>query len=194
VRWSYSGIRPLLESENAGNPSAVTRDYLLEVDARPGEPPLLSLFGGKMTTFRKLAEEAVDKLGPALGSTARAWTSAALPPGDDIADADFARLFKGIKQQYAWLPDNLAHRYAHAYGTRLSNLVGKAKSLADLGERLAPSLYEAELHYLRDHEWATRADYVLWRRSKLGLHIARPHLDGTVRRIGQWFISETAAA
>jgi glycerol-3-phosphate dehydrogenase len=82
VRWSYSGIRPLLESENAGNPSAVTRDYLLEVDARPGEPPLLSLFGGKMTTFRKLAEEAVDKLGPALwincprvdfGSIAAGW-------------------------------------------------------------------------------------------------------------------------
>jgi glycerol-3-phosphate dehydrogenase len=194
VRWSYSGVRPLLENENADNPSAVTRDYLLEIDARLGEAPLLSVFGGKITTFRKLAEEAVDKLGPALGSSARAWTSGAPLPGGNIADADFARFFEGIKQQYAWLPDDLAHRYARAYGTRLSNLIGEAKSLAGLGELFAPGLYEAELHYLRDHEWATRADDVLWRRSKLGLHITRPDLDETARRIDQWFMNETAAA
>ena len=192
VRWSYSGVRPLLENENADNPSAVTRDYLLEVDARPDEAPLLSVFGGKITTFRKLAEEAVDKLSPMLGSTARAWTSGTPLPGGDIADANFARFFEGIKEQYAWLPDNLAHRYARAYGTRVNHVIGEAKSLADLGELLAPGLYKAELHYLRDYEWATCAEDILWRRSKLGLHIAPPDLDETAQRIDQWFISETA--
>jgi glycerol-3-phosphate dehydrogenase len=191
VCWTYSGVRGLLEDENAENASAVTRDYLLELDTPANQPPLLSVFGGKITTFRKLAEEAVDKLSDALQSPARGktWTEGAPLPGGDIADANFERFLTGFKQKTPWLPGELAHRYARAYGTRAFKLLGNATSLADLGEAIAPNLYEAELRYLRDNEWATCADDVLWRRSKLGLHMERGSLDEVIRRIDAWFAS-----
>jgi glycerol-3-phosphate dehydrogenase len=186
VCWTYSGVRGLLEDENAENASAVTRDYLLELDAPDGEAPLLSVFGGKITTFRKLAEEAVDKLGAAIGPSAPSWTEGAVLPGGDMPDANFERFLSGLEQQNPWLPADLAHRYARAYGTRAPRLLGEAKSLEELGEELAPGLYEAELRYLRDNEWATRADDVLWRRSKLGLHMERDALADALRRIDKW--------
>ncbi|CAN7565275.1 glycerol-3-phosphate dehydrogenase [Caballeronia sp. LjRoot29] len=191
VCWTYAGVRGLLEDENAENASAVTRDYLLELDTPANEAPLLSVFGGKITTFRKLAEEAVDKLGAALQSPARSktWTEGAPLPGGDIANADFALFLSSFKQRNSWLPDELAHRYARAYGTRAQKLLGNAGSLADLGEALAPSLYEAELRYMRDNEWTTCADDVLWRRSKLGLHLEPGSLEDVVRRIDAWFAS-----
>src|SRR6202012_907443 len=108
VRWSYSGVRPLLEDENADNPSAVTRDYRLELDAPDPAAPLLSGFGGKITTFRKLAEKALDELTPALGQPAPAWTAGAPLPGGDIANADFAGFAAQFEQQHAWLPKPLA--------------------------------------------------------------------------------------
>lgn len=193
VRWTYSGVRPLLEDETAENASAVTRDYLLELDAPENEAPLLSVFGGKITTFRKLAEEAVDKLAEALGSDARTWTEGEPLPGGDIADANFERFLSRFGQQYPWLPAPLAHRYARAYGTRAGRLVGAARSLADLGEEFAPGLHEAELRYLRDHEWAMRAEDVLWRRSKLGLHIDPASLADVSRRIDRWLASAAAS-
>ena len=191
VCWTYSGVRGLLEDENAENASAVTRDYLLELDTPANQAPLLSVFGGKITTFRKLAEEAVDKLGDALQSPARSktWTEGAALPGGDIADADFAHFLTAFKHQNRWLPAELAHRYARAYGTRARKLLEDASSLGDLGEAVAPGLYEAELRYLRDNEWATCADDVLWRRSKLGLHMERGSLDEVIRRIDEWFAS-----
>jgi glycerol-3-phosphate dehydrogenase len=119
-----------------GQPSAVTRDYLLELDTPANEAPLLSVFGGKITTFRKLAEEAVDELGEALQSPARSktWTEGAPLPGGDIANADFALFLSSFKHRNRWLPVELAHRYARAYGTRAQKLLGDASSLADLGE------------------------------------------------------------
>jgi glycerol-3-phosphate dehydrogenase len=152
---------------------------------------LLSVFGGKITTFRKLAEEAVDKLGDALQLPARSktWTEGAPLPGGDIANANFELFLTAFKQRNRWLPGELAHRYARAYGTRAQKLLGDAGSLADLGEAIAPGLYEAELRYLRDNEWATCADDVLWRRSKLGLHMERGTLDDVIRRIDGWFAS-----
>src|SRR6202012_4565195 len=133
VRWTYSGVRPLLEEEGADNPSAVTRDYRLELDAPAGEAPLLSVFGGKITTFRKLAEEAVDELGRALRNPAPAWTAGAPLPGGDIPKANFERFLTQFKQQYPWLPADLAHRLARAYGTRAHRVIGDARSLAGLG-------------------------------------------------------------
>ncbi|MGF6773064.1 glycerol-3-phosphate dehydrogenase [Paraburkholderia sp. GAS199] len=194
VRWTYSGVRPLLEEEGADNPSAVTRDYSLELDAPSGEAPLLSVFGGKITTFRKLAEEAVDRLVGALHSDAPTWTasaSAALP-GGDIPQANFARFLTGIEQTYPWLPADLAHRLARAYGTRIGNVIGHARSLAELGRAFAPGLYEAELVYLRDVEWARSAQDVLWRRSKLGLHVEPGTLDQVTHDIDAWFAHEPA--
>jgi glycerol-3-phosphate dehydrogenase len=190
VRWSYSGVRGLLEDEAAENASAVTRDYLLELDAPANAAPLLSVFGGKITTFRKLAEEAVDRLGAALGSPAKAWTAGAPLPGGDIAGADFDRFLAELGQRNPWLPAELAHRYARAYGTRVAGLLGSAQSVDELGEAFAPGLHEAELRYLHDNEWATCADDILWRRSKLGLHIAPEALAEAVRRIDEWFANQ----
>jgi glycerol-3-phosphate dehydrogenase len=192
VRWTYSGVRPLLEEEGADNPSAVTRDYSLELDAPTGEAPLLSVFGGKITTFRKLAEQAVDTLAQALQKGAPAWTVGAPLPGGDIPRADFERFLNEFKQQHAWLPAELAHRLARAYGTRVKRVIGNARSVAELGRGFAPGLYEAELTYLRDTEWARSAQDVLWRRSKLGLHVEPGTLDSITRDIDAWFAREPA--
>ncbi|GJH37417.1 glycerol-3-phosphate dehydrogenase [Paraburkholderia hospita] len=191
VYWTYSGVRPLLEDENADNPSAVTRDYKLELDAPTGEAPLLSVFGGKITTFRKLAEEAVDDLARVLQHDKPTWTAGAPLPGGDIAHADFERFASQFAQQHAWLPAALARRYARAYGTRAERVIGAARSLADLGQQFAPGLYEAELRYLRETEWATTARDVLWRRSKLGLHVEPGTLESVTRDIDAWFARAT---
>ncbi|AOJ69909.1 MULTISPECIES: glycerol-3-phosphate dehydrogenase [Burkholderia] len=193
VCWTYSGVRPLLEDENADNPSAVTRDYRLEMDGGEGAP-LLSVFGGKITTFRKLAEEATDMLGGMLGASRGAWTAGVPLPGGDIADARFAPFAEAFAKRHPWLPAGLARRYARAYGTRAERVIGDAKSLAALGAELAPGLYEAELRYLRDAEWASCADDVLWRRSKLGLHVAPGTLDTVTAALDAWFGAAREAA
>ncbi|AGK48220.1 FAD dependent oxidoreductase family protein [Burkholderia thailandensis MSMB121] len=193
VCWTYSGVRPLLEDENADNPSAVTRDYRLELDGGDGAP-LLSVFGGKITTFRKLAEEATDMLGGALGASRGAWTAGVPLPGGDIANARFAPFAEAFAKRHPWLPAALARRYARAYGTRAERVIGQAKSLAGLGAELAPGLYEAELRYLRDAEWASCADDVLWRRSKLGLHVAPGTLEHVTAALDAWFGAAREAA
>ncbi|KVC60107.1 glycerol-3-phosphate dehydrogenase [Burkholderia ubonensis] len=191
VHWTYSGVRPLLEDENAANASAVTRDYRLEMDDGAGAP-LLSVFGGKITTFRKLAEEAGDLLCRALGRDAAPWTAGAPLPGGDIANAKFDAFAAQFAARHPWLPAELARRYARAYGTRAERVVGNAKSLAGLGAAIAPGIHEAELRYLRDVEWATRAQDVLWRRSKLGLHVAPGTLDAVTAALDAWFAATHA--
>ncbi|PRE08620.1 glycerol-3-phosphate dehydrogenase [Burkholderia multivorans] len=191
VHWTYSGVRPLLEDENAANASAVTRDYRLEMDDGEGAP-LLSVFGGKITTFRKLAEEAADMLCVALDRDAPAWTAGAPLPGGDIANAKFDAFADAFAKRHRWLPAPLARRYARAYGTRAARVVGNAQSLADLGAEIVPGLFEAELRYLRDTEWATCAQDVLWRRSKLGLHVAPGTLDAASAALDAWFAAAHA--
>ncbi|KWC13924.1 glycerol-3-phosphate dehydrogenase [Burkholderia ubonensis] len=191
VHWTYSGVRPLLEDENAANASAVTRDYRLEMDDGAGAP-LLSVFGGKITTFRKLAEEAGDLLCRALGRDAAPWTAGAPLPGGDIANAKFDAFAAQFAARHPWLPAELARRYARAYGTRAERVVGNAKSLAELGAAIAPGIHEVELRYLRDVEWATRAQDVLWRRSKLGLHVAPGTLDAVTAALDAWFAAAHA--
>jgi glycerol-3-phosphate dehydrogenase len=189
VVWSYSGVRPLLD-DAAGDPSAVTRDYALELDGAPA--PLLSVWGGKITTFRKLAEEAADQLCRAIGHKASAWTRGQYLPGGDLSsyigppqrpDLDFERFLQALAQRYPWLPQNLRLRWARAYGARIEHIIGTATQLPALGAELAPGLFEAELRYLHGHEWATCAQDVLWRRSKLGLHTS-PAQQEAVQR---WF-------
>jgi glycerol-3-phosphate dehydrogenase len=173
VVWSYSGVRPLLE-DDSGKASEVTRDYLLDVD-RNG-PPLLSVFGGKLTTFRKLSEEAMDILAPLLGNGHPAWTADARPlPGGGERDVD--ALLEDVRSTRSWLPEALAWRLVHSYGTRARDLLGEARCLYDLGEHFGADLYQAEVDYLVRHEWATVADDILWRRSKLGLRIAPPDVQ-----------------
>lgn len=179
VVWTYSGVRPLLD-DASGDPSAVTRDYMLESNTTAA--PLLSVWGGKITTFRKLAEDAADEVGKMLGqSNAQrpAWTDGAFLAGGDLSawigaakrpDDDFERFVSAVQAKYPWLYGKLTRRLARAYGARVSELLGDAKSLADLGAVVAPDLHERELRFLQTHEWAVSSDDVLWRRSKLGLH------------------------
>lgn len=176
VVWSYSGVRPLLD-DASGDPSAVTRDYLLE--SNTDAAPLLSVWGGKITTFRKLAEDAATEVGRMLGDTRQPWTEGRTLPGGDFSDwigparrpdTDFERLVLQVQQRHPWLPAPLARRLARAYGSRIAELLHGVRDLAGLGAEIAPGLHEAELHYLQATEWATCADDVLWRRSKLGLH------------------------
>jgi len=177
VVWSYSGVRPLLDDES-GDPSAVTRDYVLELDRGAGTAaaPLLTVWGGKLTTFRKLAEEAADLLAAPLGCTRGAWTRGAVLPGGDLSawigpatqpQADFERFVQALAQRHPRLPGSLCRRLARCYGSRVQTLLASG----DLGAEVAPGLFEAELHYLHTHEWARCADDVLWRRTKLGLHL-----------------------
>ena len=165
---TYSGVRPLLDDEH-GNASGVTRDYALELDSNGA--PLLSVFGGKITTYRKLAEQAVDQLVPLLGGAQPSWTAGATLPGGDLPGGDFAAFLTGLQRSKPWLPATLAARLARAYGSRVQQLLGNADSLAALGREIQPGLYEAELRYLVDCEWAQSAEDILWRRSKLRLHL-----------------------
>jgi glycerol-3-phosphate dehydrogenase len=170
VVWSYAGVRPLYD-DAAASASAVTRDYVLELEAGDGVP-LLSVFGGKITTYRRLAEHAMEKLAPFFPEARGPWTGAAALPGGDMADGDFERFLAGLRSARPWLPEGLALRYARAYGTRVLRLLGSAGSLADLGRHYGDHVYEAEIAYLVDQEWAASAEDVLWRRSKLGLHVS----------------------
>jgi len=169
LRWSYSGVRPLLADESR-DPMSVTRDYALELERRPA--PLLSVFGGKITTYRRLAEDAVDLLCPLLGSRAGPWTVGAKLPGGDVPEGSFAVFLRTVERRYPWLPARLQQRYAHAYGTRIERMLGTAAALADLGAELLPGLYQREVEYLCREEYARTAEDILWRRSKLGLHLS----------------------
>jgi glycerol-3-phosphate dehydrogenase len=168
VVWSYSGVRPLLADE-ASDPMSVTRDYALELDRKPA--PLLSVFGGKITTYRRLAEDAVTLLGTVLGERGGPWTAAARLPGGDMPQGSFAVFLRSIGRRYPWLPARLRLRLVHAYGTRLERVLGNASSLADCGREILPQLYECELEYLCREEFAQTSQDILWRRSKLGLHL-----------------------
>jgi len=179
VVWSYSGVRPLLDDE-AADPAKVTRDYTLELDRHPA--PLLSVFGGKITTYRKLAESAVDMLARELGSRASGWTAHALLPGGDLPGGAYARFLRNLERAYPWLPVTLRYRYAHAYGTRLAHILRGAHSVADLGEELLPQLYEREAEYLCRVEFAQTAEDILWRRTRLGLRVGA----GGHGRLEEW--------
>ncbi len=182
IVWSYSGVRPLYEDRSRSN-STVTRDYVFELDARAGQgggAPILSVYGGKITTFRRLAEHALKRLGKHL-PMGPAWTAAAPLPGGEMAD--FAQFLWEASERLPWLPPEMLQRLARAYGTRLDAVIGGATSLAGLGAHLGGTLYEAELAYLAAEEFACSAEDVLWRRSKLGLHLGA---DG-LAAVEAWF-------
>ncbi|HHW4670347.1 glycerol-3-phosphate dehydrogenase [Xylella fastidiosa] len=167
VLWSYSGVRPLL-NDGHNNASKVTRDYQLEILGNSA--PLLNVFGGKLTTYRKLSEEAVNQLCVALDHPYRAWTANGPPlPGGE--HHDIAALQNTLRQHRPWLPTATAQRLIHNYGTYAETLLGNATNLHTLGIHFGADLYQAEVDYLRTHEWACSAEDILWRRSKLGLHL-----------------------
>jgi glycerol-3-phosphate dehydrogenase len=164
VVWTYSGTRPLFD-DHARDAKAVTRDYVLDLSHDAGMPPLLSVFGGKITTSRRLAEHAMEKLLPAMGRAVGAgWTDRAALPGGDLADIDaYQRAFAA---RFDYLEAATARRLVRAYGTRAERFVRR-----DMGRSFGAGLTEAEVDYLAANEWAMTAEDILWRRSRLGLHL-----------------------
>ncbi|GCD52442.1 glycerol-3-phosphate dehydrogenase [Acetobacter pasteurianus] len=170
VVWSYAGLRPLYDDASA-NASAVTRDYVLDLDTQDGAP-LLSIFGGKITTYRKLAEHALEKLAPVLPAVGgQSWTAQEVLPGGDLGDGGFDQALARLRRTAPWLPEGLAWRLIRNYGSRTYEIIGEANSMQDMGEVLGGDLTSREVDYLISREWARTAEDVLWRRSKLGLHL-----------------------
>jgi glycerol-3-phosphate dehydrogenase len=186
VVWTFSGVRPLIE-DSSQNASAVSRDYRLELENNVA--PFLNVWGGKITTYRKLSEEVLDIVLPRLGGKAQTWTANIPLPGGDLQQAntlvdsyDFAGFAQHFCTKYPWLPVKIAQRYACSYGTRATHMLGKATELSDMGEELAPGIYEKEARYLYEVEWARSAEDILWRRTKCGLNSKPEHIE----RLQEW--------
>ncbi|MEP2234332.1 MAG: glycerol-3-phosphate dehydrogenase [Alteripontixanthobacter sp.] len=168
--WSYSGVRPLYD-DNSGSNSTVTRDYVFELDGENGAPPILSIFGGKITTYRKLAEHALAKLARLGAISGDEWTDGATLPGGDFPVDGIDTLVGTILATYPFLDPANALRLARAYGTMVSDILGDARDAEALGQDFGAGLTAREVDWLRANEFATSADDILWRRSKLGLHM-----------------------
>ncbi|HET7088005.1 MAG TPA: glycerol-3-phosphate dehydrogenase, partial [Anaerolineae bacterium] len=171
VRWTYAGVRPLWD-DAAANASRVTRDYRIELAETAQHPPILSVFGGKLTTYRRLAETVLARLHGKIGGSTHCWTHRAPLPGGDIPQRDFDAFLRSVKQRWSFLSDDTARRLARAYGTRVEKVLGAAASAGDLGEHYGAGLSAAEVSYLIANEWAVTADDILWRRTKLGLRLS----------------------
>ena len=179
VVWTYSGVRPLYD-DGASAAQEATRDYVLKLDAPAGEPAVLSVFGGKITTYRRLAESALAQLAPHLPAptgAAPGWTASAALPGGDFPTDGFAALVASLHADYPFLAPAHARRLARAYGTRARLLLGSATALAQLGPIPGTDLTSAEVRYLAAQEWAQTADDIAWRRSKLGLRLTSGQLQ-----------------
>ncbi len=169
VVWHFAGIRALYDTHERSAKN-LSRDYLLDVEDTGGKAPLLSVYGGKLTAARHLAEVAVTKLAPYYNMQG-AWTGTAPLPGGDFAYDGLPDLINATLKQWPFLTPAHAERLARAYGTKAKDILGHATSLPDLGEYFGADLTAAEVRYLMQHEWARTPEDVLWRRSKLGLHL-----------------------
>lgn len=185
VVWAYAGVRPLYD-DGASEAKAATRDYVFEFDT-PGGLPLLSIFGGKITTYRRLAEEALERLSPYLHATKKpaGWTATAPLPGGDLDVSAVPALAEELRRNNSFLSQSLALRMAHAYGTRASTVLGDASSAADLGQLFGDTLTEREVRYLVSHEFARTAEDIVWRRSKLGLRLSADE----VKALDDWIFA-----
>ena len=168
VVWAYSGVRPLYD-DHASAAQEATRDYVIHDEAIDGAA-LLSIFGGKITTYRRLAEAILDKIGARIGARGAPWTADAPLPGGEFENGDLAAFTRDLMNRKPFLPEALARRLARSYGTRALDLLGEARALDDLGRDFGAGLTAAEIDYLATREWAKTADDILWRRTKLGLH------------------------
>ena len=177
VVWTYSGVRPL-HDDGSTDPAAVTRDYVFRVDALEGvlvgetgagRAPVLSIYGGKITTYRKLAEAALALLAPFFPGMKPGWTRDAPLPGGDLPKRDRAAFLSALRTRYPGLPAEVLQGLAHRHGTRASRILGASSAMADLGQDFGAGLTAREVDYLMAEEWAHTADDVLWRRTKCGL-------------------------
>jgi glycerol-3-phosphate dehydrogenase len=183
VVWTFAGVRALYD-DGSRKPEDITRDYHLDLDKRYGTAPLLTVFGGKITTYRRLAEAAMRMLSPFF-VTGPAWTARAPLPGGDIAWDGIDALIAKTRERWPFLSGAHAARLVHAYGTRLDAILGEAKSSGDLGECFGTDLTASEVRYLMHREWAIDADDILWRRTKLGLKVSADERASLMRFMAQ---------
>jgi glycerol-3-phosphate dehydrogenase len=174
VRWRYAGVRPLYD-DGAADPSAITRDYTLRLDDDAGRAPVLSVFGGKITTYRRLAEQALDKLAPYFPAMKRAWTAGVALPGSEFATRAGAR--HDVFERYRDLPESVVRGVFRRHGIEAPEVLGDGQ----LGEHYGAGLTEREVRHFLEREWANSADDVLWRRTKCGLHMT----EAQRRRVAQ---------
>ena len=180
IVWRFAGVRPL-DDDGSDDPSSVSRDYRLDLE--PGSPPILHVIGGKITTYRRLAEAALDLLRPHLPATGPSWTASAPLPGGDVGEAGYDAWFAGLAARRPGFAAGDLTRLARRYGTRTETLLGDAKTVADLGAHLGGNLSEREVRFLQREEWAMTADDVLWRRTKTGLHLTSEDRVRTARLV-----------
>ena len=162
----WAGVRPL-QADDANNPTAVTRDYSLEIEDDAGQTPILSIFGGKITTYRKLAQQTMEKLKPYLPAMKANWTADTALPGGKLTN--LKKFIRQLQQNFPFLPSSMLQRYAHSYGDLSHIILENVTTLNDMGENFGAGLYTKEIDYLLAHEWAQSIDDILWRRTKLGL-------------------------
>lgn len=166
--WTYSGVRPLYD-DGASSASAATRDYVFSLDQDGA--PLLNVFGGKITTYRKLAEHALEKLGEAMSIPGVNWTGGVAMPGGDFGVHEVDARIASLQASYPFLSQRWARRLIRAYGTEAKDVLGDAKSQADMGEAFGATLTEREMQWLMDREFVQSAEDAIWRRTKLGLRL-----------------------
>jgi glycerol-3-phosphate dehydrogenase len=174
IVWSYSGVRPLFETGGMrdGDLSTLTRDYSFEIDQAPGQAPALTVFGGKLTTHRRLAEHAMQKLCAVMPWPASSPSRTDILPGGDFGHAGIETYREALRRRLPWLPETQANRYVRLYGTRTEDLLKGTESLADLGPLIGADLYQREVDFLKETEWAETVEDIIWRRSKLGLRLS----------------------
>ena len=183
VVWHYCGIRPLFD-DGSVNPSAISRDYVLHIDGSAQEAPVLSVFGGKITTYRRLAEQVLEKLTPWFRNLGPAWTARSALPGGSLGGGLEAHVQR-LTQRYPMLPRTLLASLARRHGGLASDVLGNARTETDLGEHFGGQLFAREVEHFIQNEWAMSADDVLWRRTKSGLHLAPSEQQALARFIAQ---------
>ena len=185
---TFSGVRPLFDDGN-GNPSAVTRDYVFDLD-EGGGAPLLNIFGGKITTFRELAERGMREIRHIFPDMGDDWTECAALPGGDMPDADYSAFGEALKSEFPWMPRPLRDYYGRRYGTLTRRIVGKATGFDGLGRFFGAHLYEAEVNWLVENEWAMTAEDIIWRRTKHRLDMTEVEIS----TFTEWFDTTYAVA
>ncbi len=189
IVWRFSGVRPLFD-DGSKSATAATRDYVLRLDAADGEAPLLNVFGGKITTYRRLAEAALGKLAPFFPQASGAWTAGAPLPGGDFAPDGFDAQVAALHRDFSFLRPEQARRLVRAYGTQAWTLLSGSRQAGDLGRDFGAGLTEREVAWLIDREWAMTAEDVLWRRGKLGLRLGADETEA----LAGWIAERTGNA
>jgi glycerol-3-phosphate dehydrogenase len=191
VVWSYSGVRPLY-ADGASKAQEATRDYVLKSSKASDGAPMINVIGGKLTTYRRLAEATLEKAAELIGAKGKPWTARSALPGGDFAPTGYPQVVAGLKRDYPFLDLSYAQRLVRLYGTLARKILGLARSYADLGRHFGDDLYEAEVSYLIANEWAASLDDVLWRRTKRGLHAASINITALEEFIQSGVIRQVA--